>query len=149
MLLKLLPAAVLAFALGACKSSGSVPAERPQADARSAVSGLVQDYEVPRNEAFFDRIDPMRFPRFEDFREAVRQFQIENRNIVLDIIVDGVDEAPNDADHPDLGVRAHWNKSFVDPKGSSKLQNGQCELDFRRQPSGGLLLTNVHGASPF
>jgi hypothetical protein len=46
-------------------------------------------------------------------------------------------------------VRAHWNKSFVNPQGTNKLVSGQCEFLFRRQPSGGFLLTAIQGTSPF
>jgi hypothetical protein len=46
-------------------------------------------------------------------------------------------------------VRAHWNKSYVDPKGNNKLKSGACELMLRRQPSGGYLLTSISGDSPF
>jgi hypothetical protein len=48
-----------------------------------------------------------------------------------------------------VGVRAHWNKSFVTSTGVNKLTSGDCEFMFRRQPSGGMLLTSVSGASPF
>jgi hypothetical protein len=134
--------ALLLFA-AACSGIASVP-DSPQASARRALNALVQNYELPRAEAFFDQVDDSRFPSFDAFRERVRQFQIDSSQITLDVIVDAVDVNANA-----LGVRAHWNKSYVTQQGMHKLESGQCEFMFLRQPSGGALLTAVQGASPF
>ncbi|MBI3504176.1 MAG: hypothetical protein HY059_04990 [Proteobacteria bacterium] len=145
LLRRALLAAIAAAACGCAASGrGGAPVDRPQAETRAALRALSESYSQPRAEAFFERVDPSRFPAFEGFRESVRQFQVRNRQIVLDVIIDGVDAA-----EPDLGVRAHWNKSWVEPAGGHKLSHGECEFFFRRQPSGGLLLTGVRGASPF
>lgn len=145
MLLRTLGVLVASF-LAACAASGPVAVDRPQADARAAVAELVRGYGNPPNEAFFERVDSSRFPAFEKFRDTVREFETANREIALDVIVDGVDSSPS---APALGVRAHWNKSWVDARGMHKLADGRCEFAFRRQPAGGLLLTGVRGASPF
>lgn len=94
--------------------------------------------------AFWDRVDETSFPGFARFRDKARQFQTENTQISLDVAVDGVDSGDRD-----LSVQARWSKTFVDLKGMHRLLSGDCELGFRRQPSGGLLLTSVKGASPF
>ena len=49
----------------------------------------------------------------------------------------------------EVAVQAHWNRSFIDEQGLHKLQEGRCELIFRRRASGSLALLAIHGESPF
>jgi hypothetical protein len=143
MLLARLKFAAALLLLFACSGTPTTP-DTSQGAARRAINALVDNYESPRLERFFDLIDDSRFPNFDVFRENVRRFQLNNRQVILDVIIDGVDGPESD-----VGVRAHWNKSFVTQQGMHKLQAGQCEFLFRRQPSGGLLLTAIRNTSPF
>jgi hypothetical protein len=137
--------ALAAAALSACAGMTTTPTPPgPERDARATVSALVDRYETPTSERFFDLVDSHRFPNYDTFFNNVREFQINNHGIMLDIIIDGID-----VNEPMAGVRAHWNKSFVDPKGMNKLQSGTCELMLRRRQSGGYLLTSIQGDSPF
>jgi hypothetical protein len=143
MLLKTLAAALLVLTAG-CGSPARGPVDRPQAEVRTAISGLTSDYESARAEAFFERFDKGRFPGFDAFRQKTRDFLMRNRQVVLNVVVDGV-ETSGDAS----GARVHWNRSFVDPSGSQKQDAGQGELVFRRTDAGEFKLANIHGDSPF
>ena len=143
MLLRL-PAALAAALMTVSCAGAPGPVDRPQAQARAALAGLVSDYESGAAERFFERFDQSRFPNYEGYRDSVRQFLIHARQVTLDVVVDGVD-----ANGADVGVRSHWNKGFVNAQGMHQLAHGECEFVFGRRPSGGLLLRGIQGASPF
>lgn len=145
MLLKrILPLTAAALALWACGTLAGSPVDRPQADARQAISGLLEDYQAPRPESFFERFDQSRFPNFETFRYNVREFLLLNHQVSLDIVVDTTTSDPSG-----VSVQTHWNRSSVGAGGAPVLKEGRCALIFRRQPSGGLLLASIAGDSPF
>jgi len=149
LLRRLGPAVVAALLVIGCAAlkksvkSGGAPVDRPQADARGAVSGLVRDFESESAEPFFQRFDQDQFTNWEDFRFNVRQFMLANRNITLDMVVDTVV-----ADDEDLSVQTHWNRSYVSQSGQTKLDEGQCELVLGRAGSR-MLVKAIHGQSPF
>ena len=146
MLLRLAPAAAVAALLWGCagmKISPGGPA-RPETEGRAAVAGLVETYQDQRAEAFFKRLDEDNFPNYEGFRNDVRQFLLHVRQIAMQVVVDRAL-----ASGPAISVDAHWNRSYVDESGTSKLEQGTCTFIFSRDPAGRLLLTAIQGQSPF
>lgn len=116
----------------------------PTGDARAATASLAGHYERARAEDFFAGVDQSEFPNVENFRYRVRQFLLKNRQITLDLRPDSVS-----AEGDRASVEAKWNKSFVDPDGVLRSEDGVCELMFRKRASGGYALTSIRGETPF
>jgi hypothetical protein len=140
----LLPAALLLSAACAGLKVVDDGPKRPEAEGRAAVSGLIEDYEGQRAEPFFRRFDQDRFPNWETFRYNTREFLLAVHQINMQVIVDRVLTSGSE-----VSVDAHWNRSLVDPSGSSKLDQGGCSFIFTRDASGELLLAAIQGQSPF
>lgn len=113
-------------------------------DARAAVRDLGASYERARTEDFFAGVDQSEYPNFDVFRDKVRQFFLRNRQITMDLRVDSVN-----AEGERASVELHWNKSYVNTEGLPRLEEGVCEMMFRKRSSGGYALTSIRGASPF
>ena len=143
-----------AMALGGCASghggasspaAGSPkPAAGPNSAARTAIQDLVSSYQANDSEGFLRLFDDQNVSGFQSYAEGIRDFLRDNKEINLELIFDSAVE-----DRGLVAATAHWNKSLVTKAGQQALSKGSCELVFRRQANGRLLLSAIHGESPF
>lgn len=140
----LLSSVVSILALTGCGTAGTRSANPLEAEARGAISGMTAEFQNGQAEEFFGRFDHKDFSNYEAFRERTREFLLRNHQLTVDIVVDTVLAEGNE-----VSVSTHWNRSFTDEQGTHKLEEGRCELIFRRRPSGGLALLAIRGSSPF
>ena len=130
----------------ACTAVPSKHAQRPrlEPEARRAAAELAATYQRAQAEDFFALVDQGSFPDFSSFQYRVRQFLIGNKSMNLELIIDTVVATGDRA-----AVSARWNKAYTDADGRPQKENGECELQLRARPSGGMALISVQGDSPF